>query len=170
MRSIRNRLQSMLFRDAVPREVYLCLGGAPNWILDVGCNDATTSRFFAHMFPSAQVAAFEADPFVAAEAARLSRRNPRIAVISAALSDKDGLAEFRRSGGRPPGLRGKLALPVWTQSGSMLEPGEHLSVWPWVRFEEPILVPTIRLDAWWEISGSPKVDLVWMDVQGLRIA
>jgi hypothetical protein len=55
----------------------------------------------------------------------------------------------------------------WDLSSSLLAPKLHLEQNPWVTFERDCEVPTVRLDAWAEMSiPGQTVDFIWMDVQG----
>jgi FkbM family methyltransferase len=50
-----------------------------------------------------------------------------------------------------------------TLSGSLKEPKLHLQVYPDVKFEEKIIVDTIKLDDFWSDS---RINLIHLDVQG----
>ena len=54
----------------------------------------------------------------------------------------------------------------WDQSGSIRKPKLHTEVWPWVKFENQIDVPIVRLDDWAKAENISSVDLVWADTQG----
>lgn len=66
--------------------------------------------------------------------------------------------------------------PMWVsesateESSSLLDPKKHLDVWPDVRFRTQLEVPVMTLDDWAQHEGIPRVDFLWLDMQGMELA
>ena len=145
------------------------LGNAPEVIMDIGANDGGTSAVFQHLFPGAQIFAFEPDPRAILNCKRRvasgQLRLEYFELFEGAVSDEDGECEFYQSDGSDPNFQ-------WYEtgydlSGSILRPlSEQLQQVPTVVFKNKIRVKTTTLDNW--ISGREirAIDLLWMDVQG----
>ena len=54
-------------------------------------------------------------------------------------------------------------------SSSILKPGSHLELAPEIKFERTLRVPAVTLDEWYETAGSPTIDLLWLDLQGVEL-
>src|SRR3972149_2154443 len=54
----------------------------------------------------------------------------------------------------------------WTHSSSLRQPKEHLTVYPWVKFNETVEVDVVRLETFCKENNIPKIDFIWADVQG----
>lgn len=54
-------------------------------------------------------------------------------------------------------------------SSSILQPGDHLEIAPEIKFQRRLTVAAITLDAWHVSIGSPKIDLLWLDLQGAEL-
>ena len=85
----------------------------------------------------------------------------KVIVVEAALSDRNGTASLHVS--RDSGLLG-------TDSSSLLEPTAHLAEYPHVQFHEELEVETELLDSLLERIGVPRVDFLWLDLQGQELA
>jgi hypothetical protein len=69
------------------------------------------------------------------------------------------------SSGRPPNAPD----PSWdygNKSSSLLRPAAVTTVYPWLRFEETLLVPTQTMDDFCAKRNMRRIDFVHMDVQG----
>lgn len=73
------------------------------------------------------------------------------------------------SSGRPPWADGTEDWDFGNKSSSLLEPGLHLSVHPWVEFTEVIEVSTRRLDRLCHDLGVTRIDFLHLDVQGAEL-
>ncbi|MCJ2067468.1 FkbM family methyltransferase [Methylobacterium sp. J-030] len=159
-----------MLRDGADRDQLINLIGRSNpTILEVGAHMADQSVRFAEWFPYAQVFAFEPDPRPIRNF--LSRPgNPRVHMIECALGNYIGKTTFYQSDGVPPATPEedikKYHPEGWDHSGSIRPPKEHLSEFPWVKFDNTIEVDVTTLDAWSESSGVKYIDLIWADVQG----
>ena len=144
---------------------------APLVIFDIGSCEGEDSIRYARLFPSARVWAIEALPanvdLIKANLARLGV--DRVEVVALALSDSPGLTTFHVSSGRPDGVAPDVDYDFGNKSSSLLPPSGHLTVYPWVHFEEAIQVETDRLDALVARLGLSAVDYIHMDVQGAEL-
>ena len=68
-----------------------------------------------------------------------------------------GRARIHLSGGRSDG------------SSSLLAPKEHLDLHPDVTFDDTIEVDVVSLDDWARRQRIPRVDLLWLDLQGYEL-
>lgn len=131
-------------------------------ILEIGCNDGADTLEFLAEFPGGRIHCFECDPRPIRDFRRRIS-DERCQLHEVAVSDATGLATLHMSSGTPP----DADEGDWHLSSSLLEPNEHLSVHPWVTFEDTCEVATVRLDDWAQHTiPDEAVDFVWMDVQG----
>lgn len=92
--------------------------------------------------------AFEIDPR-AIEKFHKKIKSPNVHLHEVAIGDVNGEMDFYMSSGTPPGAewwkdeenRG------WDLSGSLIKPTGVLSTHPWVKFEDKIKVPVVKLDS-----------------------
>lgn len=150
-------------------EIGKLIGRSNATILDIGANKGDMSENFAHWFPYAQVFAFEPDPRAIRKI--LARGlNARVHLIPKALGRTVGKATFHQSSGQDIGT-GRIdaetgQIEEWDQSGSLREPKEHLTAWPWIKFETTIEVDVTTLDDWRAENHIKCIDFIWADVQG----
>jgi FkbM family methyltransferase len=167
------RLTRKLYRGWVPRtdvhrflrpeEISTLVGRDDPLILEIGANDGTTTEAIINRMPGATLFCFEPDPRPR-ERFRKRIRSPRCHLISAAISDRDGMIELRLSGGRNP--KYPSAEVPWDASSSIKKPTGHLQAAPWCRFDDRVQVPVVTLDSWCGQRGIMEVDFIWADVQG----
>ncbi len=77
----------------------------------------------------------------------------KVTLVNAAVGDTDGWVDFISSGS-------------WPLSGSVKQPKEHLKSYPWIPWQPPIKVPSIRLDTFSAMHSVDRVDFIWADTQG----
>lgn len=141
------------------------LGTDSPTILEIGCNEGDTTRWFLETFAHPAVHCFEPDPRAAARFRRSLGGQPGIALIEAAIGAQEGTATFHMSGGTP-----QTGAPhEWDASGSIRRPKEHLVRHPWCTFETTLEVPVRTLDGWRREARVGDVDFIWMDVQGAEL-
>lgn len=137
-----------------------------NWVFfDIGANNGSSTIRYCNCFRNAKAHLFEAHPQIVEEAiknVKQSSRGKRISIHSFAISNKDGTAQFFVS-----------TIPTkkdWRQnhsdSSSLLEPGEHKTLYPHVVFEDTIEVQTKRLDNLISKGEIPVPHFIHMDIQG----
>jgi FkbM family methyltransferase len=127
-------------------------------VVDVGANHGYFTVLAGTLVGAkGRVEAFEPNPAVAAALARVLRRNGldgRIPVHQAALSDREGWAEFFVS-----------VSPVNDGLSSLLAASDALEHGV-IRADHTIRVPTQTFDAFAERAGLGRVDLLKVDVEG----
>jgi len=86
-----------------------------------------------------------------------TKKRQNVTCYPFALSDNSGKSRIFISGGISDG------------SSSLLKPQEHIKIFPDVTFDEFIDVETITLDEWAQKYSIRKVDLLWLDLQGMEL-
>ncbi|MBI2781894.1 MAG: FkbM family methyltransferase [Chloroflexi bacterium] len=126
---------------------------------------------YARMFPRSTVYAIEPIPSNIAKLqttlATYGVRNVRILPFAAAESR--GHARMFVSAGQPPDRETSESWNYGNKSSSLLEPGRHLEIHPWVSFDEEIEVETRTLEDVCREYRVPRVDFIHMDVQGAEL-
>jgi 2-O-methyltransferase len=129
-------------------------------ILEIGANCGQTTIDFVQHFPNAIIHCFEPDPRAIKKFKRLVN-HPNVFLHEIAIGNSNGTITFHQSAG------GEAIDPEgWDHSGSIRAPKAHLEMFPWVRFDNKIEVPIMRLDDWANQHGIDQVDFIWADVQG----
>jgi FkbM family methyltransferase len=130
-------------------------------IFDIGACEGEDSVRYARIFPAAHIYAVEPVPENVARCNvtidRFGATNVR--VLPFALSETSGVQMLHVSSGRPPWADGTEDWDFGNKSSSLLEPGLHLSVHPWVEFTEVIEVATRRLDHVCHDLGVTRIDV-----------
>lgn len=115
-------------------------------ILDVGAYDGTDSYEFAEL--GCTVYCFE--PI---HANRMKMRlHKNIFIHPYAIGAVETITEFKYCS-------------THQQSGSLLEPKNHLTIWPDIKFDTTEVVKVQPLDHWFAMFGRD-IDLIWVDVNG----
>lgn len=125
-------------------------------IIEIGAHEGGDTMEFSLLFPKGRIYSFEASPKLFAMLYRRCYKLRNVTLVNAALSDRNGVSHFHQSSG------------VYNASGSLLPPTEHLVRHPDVHFEpeDMVIVPTITLSEYFNITALKYVDLIWVDVQG----
>lgn len=135
------------------RRVRAAVGEAPV-IVEAGAHDgADTVRLHA-AFAHPVIHAFEPVPSLFERLARRTGALPEIHCHNMALAGSAGPKSLYVSGGASDG------------SSSLLRPQRHLDVHPGVTFNATINVKTTTLDDWSAANNVPRVDFLWLDLQG----
>jgi len=186
MKSVRDTLAPFLrvlkplcdFLQGIPRVYNLqitrelirgCVGKPDPTILEIGCNDGTSTRWFLEIFERPEVYCFEPDPRAVARFNRKVGQHPNIHLYEIAISDRNGETTFYQSGGQRSKTETETMPEGWDLSGSIRKPKNHLVVHPWVTFDRAITVKTMTLDTWCNEHGIETIDFIWMDVQGAEM-
>jgi FkbM family methyltransferase len=143
-------------------DICLLVGKDDPVIIEVGANIGQTTMEFMKKIPNAKIYCFEPDPRAALKFRENIPDNANIRLFECAVGDINGSVTFHQSSGEGENKD-------WNQSGSIREPNSHKNVWPWVKFNEQIQVPIVRLDDWAEEHGLTHIDFIWADVQGAEI-
>ncbi|MBS1773236.1 MAG: FkbM family methyltransferase [Bacteroidetes bacterium] len=126
-------------------------------IIDCGSYDGGDSIEWVKA-ANAQMHAFEPVPRLYAQLIKnIAPYSKNIKCYTVALSNENGKAKFFVSEGKSDG------------SSSLLQPKEHLIDHPSVTFDESIEVDTMTLDSWAAKYNVPKVDMLWLDMQGFEL-
>ena len=132
-------------------------------IVDCGAHYGFDSEEFSRLWPRGRVYSFEALPSVYAKLHGRVGALPNVRTFPLALGDKDGTAQFHVSEGG-----GDRPDSDVDQSSSLLPPDEILKLHPHIRFQRTIEVPVLTLDTWAARENVPRVDLLWLDMQGFE--
>lgn len=127
----------------------------PQTIFDIGSRDLDQSIEFSIIYPNAKIFAFEPNPDQYQICKEKSIHYKNIEVHQLALSDKEGIVDFYKTLGN-------------IGASSLLEPIDV----PFASSQEveKIQVKTNTLKNWIDEMKILKVDLMWMDVQGVELA
>lgn len=126
-------------------------------IVDCGAHIGADSVELARILPGSRVHAFEPVPAVFAFLSYNTRKYAGITCYPIALSDQNGEMTMYVSSGAS------------NASSSLLAPTAHKDDHPDVLFNETIHVQTRTLDRWAEENNIPKVDFLWLDMQGYEL-
>jgi len=148
------------------KELLRCAGPT---ILEIGANDGEHTLWFLSTFLEPRVYCFEPEPRAAARFKRKVGTHPNVQLYEVAIGEADGEAIFYRSDGVAEDPSFPRPESGWDFSGSLRRPQGHLVRYPWVKFQETIVVPRRALDSWAAENRIEDVDLVWMDVQGAEL-
>ena len=131
-------------------------------VLEIGTSTGEDTLAFLREFTNIKLYCFEPDPRCL-EIHKSKVNDSRCQLNTIAISDVDGEAEFYQSSGSYEGF---TEYSEWLQSSSLKTPKNHLEAHSWCKFENKVIVPTRRLDAWFEENPLDEIDLIWADVQG----
>ena len=146
-----------------------CVGKSDPTILEIGCNDGSHSLWFFEVFENPKVYCFEPDPRAIARFKTNVGQRSDVKISEMAISDCDGEITFYQSGGHRDEGAATVIPEGWDLSGSIRQPKDHLTVFPWVTFGQSTVVKTATLDTWCNEHGIEVIDFIWMDVQGAEI-
>ncbi len=135
-------------------------------IFDVGSRDCEQSIEFYHKFPNARIFAFECNP----NTLPICRKNienfkDRITLIEGAVCDYDGQITFYP-------IDQEKTVTTWVDgnpgaSSLFKSSGNYDCIEKYVQNE--IVTNCHRLDTVMQKYGIPKVDIIWMDIQGAEL-
>lgn len=125
----------------------------PKVILDVGARDLETSIQFTKRYPNARIIAFEPNPFGFSVCQEKLKGYTNIELHNVACSDEEGVFDFWAVGGNDG-------------CSSLLEPIDApYSDGTWNKIQ----VNVSRLDKLLKDLNVDKVDVLWIDVQGVEL-
>jgi len=154
-------LRYVRHRDRIPYEVIAAhLPDAPV-ILEAGTANGTNTVEMADFWKGSRIYGFEPVPQARELAEKtIHAHRERIRVYPFALGDAPSRLTMNVSGG------GEAAE---TQSSSLLKPTGHIEEYDFVDFSETIEVDVVRLDDWAKSEAVPRVDFLWLDLQGYEL-
>jgi len=127
-------------------------------ILEIGANGGSLTKDLLHHLPNARIISFEPDPR-AIQKFKSNINSPNVQLIESAVGSSNGLVNFYQSDG-------ENELAEWDKSGSIRKPKNHFSIYPMVKFKEPIKLPIISLDEWAGLKGIDHIDCIWIQAPG----
>ncbi len=126
-------------------------------ILEAGSHNGFDTAQMAMLFPRAHIYGFEPIPDLFKNATANTRKFSNVRLFPLALGESIGEGVIHVSEG---GVGG---------SSSLLEPKEHLNLFPDVKFEKKIKIQTTTLDDWALENNISKIDFMWLDMQGYEM-
>ncbi len=128
-------------------------------VVEAGAHVGVDTAAMARAWRQAKIYAFEPVPGLYEQLELATARLPNVHRFQLALGDRVGPAQLHLSAGSSDG------------SSSLAAPKAVLTNHPDVVFDTKIDVQVTTLDAWASEHGVPRIDFLWLDVQGheLRI-
>jgi len=133
------------------------LGGDVRWIVEVGARDCRETLGFAALFPQARVFAFECNPDTLPVCRAAVQGQARIKLVEKAVAEREGRVKFYPV--NPATNPGASSLLV--ASGRYELEQYH---------QREIEVEAVALRSFLEAASIPRIDLLWMDIQGAELA
>jgi FkbM family methyltransferase len=133
------------------------LGDETRWIVEVGARDCQESLGFASLFPQARVYAFECNPDTLPACRAAVQGQARIKLVEKAAAQRGGRVKFYPvNPATNPG------------ASSLLRASGSYSLEQYQQCE--IEVDTVTLESFLQAEAIPRIDLLWMDIQGAELA
>jgi len=126
-------------------------------IVEAGAHVGADTLEMARLWPNSKIYAFEPVPYIFEQLIKNTERLKNATYYPIALSNKSGKSVIYVSSGASDA------------SSSLLSPKEHLNFHPDVSFNKKLDINTITLDDWAIENDIMKVDLLWLDLQGLEL-
>lgn len=130
-----------------------------NFVLDLGSRDGVEALGISYAYPDAKVYCFECNPHTLGECHGNTLGNLNIEVVEKAVLDFTGRTKFN--------VVGPDNSDYNPGASSVFEFGDEKESQNYVTTE--MEVECVRLDEWLKDNSVPKVDLVWMDLQGAEL-
>jgi FkbM family methyltransferase len=127
-----------------------------NYILDLGCRDGSEAIQFSNIFPNAKIISIEANPNQIETIKSNINNYPNIQIFNFGASNEDGELDFN------------VSSTVNIGNSSFLKITGNYNNYENMAFHTPIKVKTKRLDNFLKEQQIPKIDILWMDIQGFE--
>lgn len=152
------RRVGQLTQENIPLSyVALFLPPAPI-VVEAGAHNGAETAQMSLLWPRGVIHAFEPIPAVFQQLQYATKHRSNVCTYPAALAGENAnLPMYVSSGGTDA-------------SSSLLAPKEHLAVNPHIVFQEQVIVPALTLDTWAAKNYCPRVDFLWLDMQGGELA
>ncbi|MEQ9298875.1 MAG: FkbM family methyltransferase [Cyclobacteriaceae bacterium] len=143
----------------------------PFIFFDIGACEGLSSVRYSRLFPKSTIYAFEPVPrnYQTVLENKEKYGLEDMEVFQMALSSQKGSSRLHLSSGRPEHVSKDDMIDYGNKSSSLLEPERHLEIYPWLKFEEKIVVSTDTLDHFCSEHGVSVIDFIHMDVQGAEL-
>jgi FkbM family methyltransferase len=132
--------------------------GRDSVVVEAGTAEGTDTFIFAQIFPQGKIYSLEPIPHHFEQVKSRTSTIPHVKLFNKALSDTNGIAKMF--------VADRFGAP-WGSS-SLLQPKEHLNNNPDITFKSETEVETIKLDDFIEQNSISKIDLLWLDLQGVE--
>lgn len=159
-RLLARRLRGLSVSEVSLEEIDNYLPPDPVIVEAGACDGGDTARMSAR-WPLGVVHAFEPVPESFARLAERTAGLPGVRRYQEALSDHDGEATIHISEDIDGTSR--------PDSSSLLRPSGHLEAWPTIAFPRSVTVATVRLNTWIDRESVDRIDLLWLDLQGMEL-
>jgi FkbM family methyltransferase len=123
-------------------------------IVEAGAHIGTDTIAMSKLWRRGRIFAFEPIPAIFEQLKKNTVHCKNVRCIQKALSNTNGIANMFVSQGNING------------SSSLFTPKEHLLVDPKISFPSQVQVETITLDDWARSMQLPRIDFLWLDMQG----
>ena len=154
---IRGTLDHILRKGIIPLSYMKNFLPENPTIVEAGAHKGKDTIKLSKTWPKGFIHAFEPVPELYTQLLKATRKRQNVTCYPLALSDNSGKSRIFISGGISDG------------SSSLLKPQEHITIFPDVTFDEFIDVETITLDEWAQKNSIRKIDLLWLDLQGMEL-
>ncbi len=129
-------------------------------VVEAGAFDGQDTLAFARRWPGGKIHAFEPLPSLATRVRTTTLDCTNVVVYETALATNASPTVELYTFDNEHDAHG---------SSSILQPGDHLVVAPEIKFQRRVSVAAMTLDVWHESVNSPKIDLLWLDLQGAEL-
>jgi len=130
-------------------------------IIEAGASRGMDTVELAAIWPQGRVFAFEPEPASFAALVSAAGHLPNVECVPLALSSSTGRAAFHVS--HIPGNAASA------DASSLLPPEEVRKMWPTLQFDHTLDVETITLSEFLRRQDIPRVDFMWLDMQGMEM-
>jgi len=130
-------------------------------ILEAGAANGIDTLAFSKLFPDGIIHAFEPVGKNYQILCSAVAKQKNVKTYQLALSDRDGETEIYVS-------RNTKTEDTVAASSSLLKPKEHLVFHPTIEFNTVEIVPTQTIDSWAQANSITKIDVMWLDMQGME--
>ena len=126
-------------------------------IIEAGAHLGYDTLGLSKIWPNSMIYAFEPIPYLYNDLAKRLNGKKNVRLFNLALGEKNASVEMYISSGESSG------------SSSILKPSKHLEMFPDVVFESRKLVQMKTLNQWAKEENVPRIDLMWLDMQGYEV-
>lgn len=127
-----------------------------NYILNLGCRDGSEAIQFSTIFPNAKIISVEANPNQIQVIKSNIKDYPNIEIFNFGASNEDAELDFN------------VSSTVNIGNSSFLKTNGNYDNYEKMAFHAPIKVKTKRLDNFLKEQQVPKIDILFMDIQGFE--
>lgn len=133
------------------------------YVLEAGAYDGSDTELMLNLFPIKKMYVFEPVENSFKFLQSKFRREKKVNLYRSALSDFDGVSGINVSI--------DINSPFGAGSSSLLNPTFHRQLFPEIVFSEDLIenVKTSTLDKWAKLNKVQRLDLAWLDLQGMEL-